>query len=131
MCTTPKPKPSPASPKPPEHKRPSQIPSAAHARFARAQLTDEHPPRRVPLLYFLATSPAGAGPPGSISASLVSSNLEFPFSNFQFHFSIFRDVILPCHAAEAQTNREILQGHPRAHPLASQLGHYPHPVRCL
>src|SRR5260370_22602831 len=109
MGTAPKPKPSPASPKPPEHKRPSQIPSAAHARFARAQLPDEHPPRRVPLLYFLATSPAGAAPPGSISASLVSSNLEFPFSNFQFHFSIFRDVILPFPQAQAQTHRQILQ----------------------
>src|SRR5260370_41675973 len=97
MCTTPKPKPSPASPKPPEHKRPSQIPTAPDARFARPQLTDEPPPRRGPLLYFLATSPPGAGPPASIPSSLRSSNSQFPFSHFHFHFSLFRDVTPPCH----------------------------------
>src|SRR6266436_7178507 len=35
MSSTPKPKPSPASPRAPEHKRPSQMASAAHAGFAR------------------------------------------------------------------------------------------------
>src|SRR6266568_3944499 len=42
MFSTPKPKPSPASPKAPEHKRPSLIPGAADAGFARVPFADGH-----------------------------------------------------------------------------------------
>src|SRR5712691_9201115 len=57
MFSTPKPKPSPASPKAPEHKRPSRIPRAPDAGFARAPFADGHAPA-CPLLFseFLARS---------------------------------------------------------------------------